>query len=290
MRRSGELVISREADGPLLDYAESTGGAVLSRDRFLDKRRERHWIPERYFTWDVVDGALLIRRQPPRNTQGYDISRKIEQKLIQGSGIDDLNHPAVRRRWACESNPACLTRESSPEVLLVLPKLIGNVPVCPVCMKPVRDLGPRPAEAEIKVQVDGEDVARFTLKQGAATAFGRLTLPDTSALAGMAAAGAFDDVGRTHAQLRMIGRRLAVRPIDGRHHVWVRPWDSKRRRFQRERKLPDADDFTGVGLRDVLQIGEHVDLVRSGRSIAEAAELGEPVEAPSWRVRKTADS
>ena len=287
MQRAGGLFVHSQADAPLLNHAEAHDGSVLSRDRFLDARRDRPWVPERFFTWEV-EKSLQIVRLASRNTQPFDISRKLEQKLARAQGLPDLRHPAARRRWACVSEVACLTRESAPAFLRVLPVLEGDSTLCPGCRQPLRDLGMRPSEAELKVIVDDRDLARFTVRQGERVAFGRLLLPNTAELAELAREGAFAGVGRVHADLRISGKRLAVRPVDDRHVVSVLPWDAAKRRFGRERRLRHAEGFTAIGLRDSLLIGDQLEIVRSGRSIAEAEELSRASDdTAAWRSQST---
>lgn len=288
MGRAGELELLPEADEPLLDYAQANGGCVLSRDRFLAERPGRTWVPERFFTWEVLEEEVQIVRQPSRNTQPFDISRRVEQKLARSRGFRDLKRPALSKRWACTSDVPCLTRELSPSCLRVLPLREGELILCPGCRRPLLDLGPRPNEAELKLVVDDEVLARFTIRQGQQIAFGRLTLPDTAKLARLAEKGVFAGLGRVHAHLRMADSRLAVRPVDDRHRVKLSRWSAKRRRFTRGREIRHADGFTAIAPRDVLLIGNRLELVRSGRSIAEAEELAAVNDLAPWRVNGTA--
>lgn len=287
LARTGELLLLPEADEPLLDYAEAHGGTVLSRDRFLAERPGRKWVRERFYSWEMGAEEVRIVRQPSRNTQPFDISRRVEQKLARTNGLRDLRRPAARKRWACTSSLPCLTRESSPDFLRVLPLRENGQILCPYCKEPLLDLGPRPAEAELKLVVDDKELARFTIRQGQRVAFGRLILPDTAKLAELAQKGVFGGLGRVHADLRMADSRLAVRPVDDRHRVKIRPWNAKRRRFEREREVRHASGFTPVELRDILLIGDRLELVRSGRSIAEAEELGGRQDAAPWRLSGT---
>jgi len=288
MARAGKLELLPEADEPLLDYAEAHGGCVLSRDRFLAERPGRSWVPERFFTWEMGAEGVRIGRQASRNTQPFDISRRVEQKLARARGFRDLRRPALSKRWACASDIPCLTRELSPNFLRVLPLREGELILCPGCRQPLLDLGPRPSEAELKLVVDDETLARFTIRQGQQVAFGRLSLPDTAELARLAQKGVFTRLGRVHAHLRMADRQLAVRPIDDRHRVEISRWDQKRRRHKRGREIRHADGFTPVELRDVLLIGDRLELMRSGRSIAEARELHGGIGLAPWRVGGTA--
>lgn len=287
MKRAGELQVKPEADEPLLDHAETHGGSVLSRDRFLAERPGRSWVPERFFTWEIDDDEVRIVRQASQNTQPFDISRKVEQKLARASGFPDFRHRAAGRRWACVSEVACLTRESSPESLQVLPVLEGEIALCPGCRHPLHELGVRPSEAELKLVVDDDTLARFTIRQGERIAFGRLILPNTAKLAELAQKGVFAGLGRVHADLRIAGKQLAVQPVDDRHRVKVLRWNSKKRRFEREREIRHDDGFTAIGTRDTLVVGDRIELVRSGRSIAEAEELTDPNDGASWRSRGT---
>jgi hypothetical protein len=146
----------------------------------------------------------------------------------------------------------------------------------------------RPDEAELKLLFDDGLLGKFTIRQGETIAFGRQAMPDSAELSELARKGAFAKVGRVHAHLQILGRRLAVRPAETRYRVWVRPWDSHRRRFERKRQLPHTD-FTAIGLRDVLLIDDRLTLVRSGRSVAEAEELTPGDQSAEWRVRRTDD-
>jgi hypothetical protein len=290
MSRSGQLVLLPEADEPLLDYAEENDGAVLSRDRFLAERRGRVWVRERFFTWEASNGRVRIVRQASRNTQSFDISRRVEQKLARERGFRNLQHAAVGRRWACTSEAPCRIRELSPDFLRVPPLREGGQILCPCCREQLLDLGPRPNEAEMKLVVEEDTLARFTIRQGQQVAFGRLILPDTAKLAELAQRGIFAGLGRIHAHLRMADSQLAIRPVDDRHRVKVRRWNAKRRRFKRAGELRHASGFTAIAPRDVLLLGDRLELVRSGRSIAEAEELSDHPGKEPWRLRGTAQT
>jgi hypothetical protein len=290
LRRAGELELVPEADEPLLDYIEAHNGCVLSRDRFLAERPGRTWVPERFFTWDVTDEGVRVMRQPSRNTQPFDISRRVEQKLARERGFRDLRRPALSKRWACGSGLPCLTRELAPDFLRVLPIREGDRILCPGCREPLLDLGPRPSEAELKLVVDDSTLARFTIRQGQRLAFGRLVLPDTADLADWARAGAFAGLGRIHVNLQMEDAQLSLRPVDDRHRVEIRRWNGKRRRFGRGQEIRCADGFTPVGVRDIVLLADRLELVRSGRSIAEAEELGRADDVAAWRLAGTTPS
>jgi hypothetical protein len=289
LRRERLLRYSRKgADELLLDHAEEHGGCVLSRDRFLDHRRTRVWRPERFYTWHVEAGEVRIIRQPSRNTQSFDISRKEEQQLTRARGIS-LDHPAARQRWTCASEVPCVTREASPEELRTVPLLEEGRPLCPGCRQPLRYLGPRHSEAELKLLVDGKPVVRFTLRQGETVTFGRLRLPDTVRLAELARDGAFSDLGREHVHLQMSGKRVAARPVDERHEVRAYAWNSRRRQFGRGKVIRHEDGFTPTGIRDILGIGKRLELVRSGRSIAQAEALPAAEGKTGWHGVRTVD-
>ena len=297
MQASGELQVVpvRRADDVLLDWAQQHGACVLSDDGFRDKRRDGRpawlWNPQRFFAWEVRDGAVRIVPRASRGTRSFDISRAIEQKAIRAAGITKARRDVLSRRWACTSDVPCVTRQMTPDVIQVLPAILDGVPCCPGCGAPLQDRGARVPEAELKVAVDGETQARFTLRQGRPLTFGRLTLPDTPAFAALASDGAFDGVGRRHVELRREVDDVYARPVDDRHAVRVRPWDKQGKRFGRERELP-ATGFTAVGLHDRLLLGEHVSLRRSGRSIAEAAETAElaaDADAAPWQRAGTGE-
>jgi len=292
MQATGALhvVPTRRADDVLLDHAEEHGACVLSDDGFRDKRRDGRpawfWGPERFFVWEVHEDSVRIVPRPSRGTRSFDISRAIEQKAIRAAGITRAHRDLLDRRWACASELPCVTRQMTPDVLQVLPLVRDGVPCCPGCGAPLQDRGERVPEAEFKVAVDGQTQARFVLRQGRPLIFGRLTLPDTPALAALAGEGAFDGVGRRHVELRREVDDVHARPVDDRHAVRLRPWDRQDKRFGRERAL-SATGFTALGLRDELLLGAHVTLRRSGRSIADADELRRL--GGLWRIKATHD-
>lgn len=287
LRRQGSLWIrSRDADDLLLDMAEDKGGCVLSKDRFLDKRRGRRWNEDRFYSWSMRGNAIRVGRRPSQNTQPYDISRKEEQKLARLRGIDDLRHPALRRRWACVSEAACETRDATPEFLEVLPALDHITPVCPGCGHPLEDRGTRPNRAELKLVFDEVELARFSLTQGETIPFGRTMMPQSGKVVALGRKGKLSDIGREHVHVRLVGKRVAARPADDGHPVWVHRWDSDRRRFDRRVQLHPGR-FTAVGLRDILLVGERLELHRSGRSIVEAQSLGDPEADESWQAWRT---
>lgn len=288
MKRRRELSVKRRgADDLLLDTAEELGACVLSRERFLDKRRGREWVDARFYSWIEEDGFIRIWPRPSRNTQSFDISRKEEQKLARSLGFLDLRHPAARRRWVCVSEVPCATRAATPEYLQALPLLRGSVALCPGCHQPLHNDGVRPEQAELKLVVDKTELARFTLTQGKQIAFGRAMMPNSPKLAQLGWKGTFADVGRIHADLRLSESRVAIRPVDEDHLVAIRRWDSSKRRYRRDQRLRASDGFTKVGLRDVIVLGRRLELIRSGRSIAEAHGLGEATEGDKWRVGGT---
>ncbi len=287
MERRGELTVCPVADDVLLSYAEEHDGCVLSRDRFLAERPGRAWKHERLFTWNVDGAGVRIIEQPSRNTQPFDISRAVEWKLSRSRGFPGLDHAAVRQRWRCVSTDPCLTRETTPAELKVLPILRDDVALCPGCEQPLQALGERPFAVELKVMYDEIPVTRFSLEQGEEVAFGRLRMPDTAKLAELAGRGAFAGIGRAHADLRIVDRRLEVRPVDERHRVDVIAWDARRRRFLKPRALHHGD-FSSIAPRDVLLLGGRLELVRSGRSIAEAEGLSTGADVATWRRRSTA--
>lgn len=288
MESRGDLTVCPVADDVLLTYAEEHGGCVLSRDRFLAERPGRAWKRERFFTWKIDGGGVRIIEQPSRNTQPFDISRAAEWKLSRSRGFSGLDHEVLRQRWRCDSTVPCLTRETTPVELKVLPILRDGAALCPGCEQPLRPLGERTFAAELKVMYEDVPITRFSLEQGEELAFGRLTMPDTAKLAELAEKGVFAGIGRAHADLRMVDKRLEVQPVDHRHRIDVVVWDARKRQFLRPRAIHHGDGFTAIAPRDVLLLGGKLELMRSGRSIAEAEGLSAGDDVATWRRRSTA--
>lgn len=112
-------------------------------------------------------------------------------------------------------------------------------------------------------------------------------MPDSLLLVELGEKGALTDIGRAHAELRIVGKHLAVRPVDEQHQVWIRRWRRRARLPLGERRLRHGDDFTPVDLRDTLILGKRLELRRSGRSIAEAEALATVDASASWRKAGT---
>lgn len=292
MEADGRLRVEREADDPLLDAAERTGscvlgGSVLSRDRFLDKRRGREWVPERFFEWEIQDGVVRIVRKRSRNTQPFDLSRAIEQKAARANGLKHPRNPLLRRRWICESGKSCFTCEVAPEGVEALPVLRDGVLLCPGCRQPLRDGGERPPEAALKLLIDDRVLLHFTLQAGAPVSFGRLVLPDGERFAALARRGGFDGLGREHAELVVDDDGMAIRPLGASYRLRICRWDARRRRYLRPRTVRDTTSFTRVAPRDALWLAKHVVLIRSGRSIAWAEQLSRAAEPGAWQLGPT---
>lgn len=285
MRRAGELEVGGNVDDSLLSDAEKHGGCVLAKERPLDAKRGLSAAPAQDFTWAVGDKGVRIARRAPY-AQPVDTSHLAVPEPTDIHSLPDLRDAAVRNRWRCVSKAPCLTRELSPDFLRVLPRIEGDQILCPGCWRPLRPIDQRPNEAELRVLIDDDTVARFTVGPADEVTFGKLALPDTAELAELDRKGAFSGVGRVHAQLRMDGDRVAVRPVDDDHPVAVRRWNPRRRRLGRERELRHGDGFTPLELRDALVIGKRLELVRSHRSITEAEELRRGDDA-YWRLHTT---
>jgi hypothetical protein len=294
MRQAGELEVSSAAADLLLAHAAGNDGCLLAGERLFGTYRGRSSRPERNFTWAVgEEGVRAFGEEGVRIVRAGDAGGRFPFAAPAPSGatsdagsLADLRKTAVRERWQCASDVPCLTRETSPDFLRVLPLIEREAILCPGCRQPPRPLGKRPDEAELQVAFGDETVARFVLGADDEIAFGRLMFPETARLYELARERAFTDVGKVHAQLRMDGDRVAVRPVDARHPVAMRRWSPRWRRLGRERELRHGDGFVPLEPRDRLLVGKRLELFRSPRSIAEAEELRRGDDS-YWRLHTT---
>jgi hypothetical protein len=288
LKDSGEVITATVADGIILDLARDKGLHVITHDHYVDHRDTHPWIeehPDRFHRWETVDGEVRIIPLgiTPRSAQ--DISMARELKDLRRTRLDTRN-PAHRRilhtRWQC-ANTSCSQAATWQGQLLMWPVLsLSGEAMCPVCDRPLEDLGLRAQLFEVVVaeRASQAEIMRFPLEADVPVIVGRGTLqgidlspPALASLAGLAHEvpdsfhEAVSRVSRLHLLMRIeavsnVNWRLAVIDLDSRNHTEVERWQGSG--YQAAREVP-SDKETYLSAKDRLILAGTVQLRLSGK-------------------------
>ncbi|MEU6019015.1 FHA domain-containing protein [Streptomyces sp. NPDC047515] len=169
-----------DADERLLELCEYTGIPVITGDRFRGNREERPWlqgntddflepVPARHGTVRLVPVDLGV-------ASALDISRKLEEDALKKMGLlgprRTPRFDVVSRNWRCEEG-RCTLYDTHKGTAALLPRMVRGVPHCQSHGRPLLDDGPRTATVQLKLLVEGELKARFTLEDGSTVKVGR---------------------------------------------------------------------------------------------------------------------
>ncbi|MDV8065579.1 FHA domain-containing protein [Rhodococcus sp. IEGM 1366] len=166
------------ADEIILDYAERNNAVVISRDQFVDHRRQHPWIiddPARFVK--PINNGDKIEFVPSgiKFESHHAISMMIERKELQQLGIDLRGHRAIlNTHWRCK-NSLCL-QSKLWNVLLLWPAVDeSGTACCPTCRQALDPLGPRPrARQLIAFSADSDvELFRFPVEFGLPIVLGR---------------------------------------------------------------------------------------------------------------------
>lgn len=284
--RSGLVrAVPGAADAEILRWAEASGAAVLSRDRFVGHRRQHPWIQgatDRFFRWERADSGDVRVVAADMGTAGkYSISRGEETDFLKGRGLDprrESDRELLAHAYRC-TNPGCLTAKFSPDRLLVPPAKSERQPVCPGCKQPLEDLGPRPRAVELVIEHGEGELARKLLEEGSEITLGRSDLPRPS---DEQTAQAVGRVSRSHLQVHIERSQLRIRDLESRNGTTVCRWDSVARSHSDPVKVAAGEQIE-LGHRDVALLGGAVRLRRSGQQFATGVtgSAGKPAGDPT---------
>jgi hypothetical protein len=176
----GDITVQPVADVEILALARKHGLHILTRDHYLDHRRNHPWIensPGRFHRWEFDHGIvnivpLGITSRPPQ-----DLSRAVEIKDLQQLRLDPRNpryRTVIETRWQC-TDTHCPENAHWQGQLLVMPKVTAHgEPRCPTCGGQLADLGRRERLHEIVVEErSGAEIMRFPVEAGSAVVIGR---------------------------------------------------------------------------------------------------------------------
>jgi hypothetical protein len=179
--KAGKLITRPTADATILALANDQNLHVITRDHYLDSRREHPWIetsPYRFHQWQVQGRTLRIVPLGITASEPHEIERAIETKTLQRSRLDPRNpryRSILETRWQCR-NTLCPEAAHWQGHLLVLPLVTSNGhALCPTCDEPLADLGRRPRVHEIVVEdrMSGAEIMRFPLEADTPVVVGR---------------------------------------------------------------------------------------------------------------------
>lgn len=269
-KNSGLILVAEKADVPLLQLAEETGLPVISGDRFGGHRREFPWLDG---SVDAVlepyagrPGQVALRHVTLGKLADWNESAREEHDLLVQQGLSQRTE-VLGRYWSCPE-PRCPRHDPARSRFVLLPRARGERLVCDQHGLEMRDAGPRPRVAQLKLMLNGRERHRFSVIQGRPVKVGRSREGiDVSPFADEAAASR---VSRKHLEFRLDASRLTVTDMSRRGTVLVRR-DGTRLEFK------DATRPFLVG--DRAQIAPGLEIIRSGRRYP--SEL--PYSAPDRR-------
>ena len=268
---SGLILVEGKADVPLLRMAEETGLPIITSDRFVGHRREFPWLDGRD---DAVlepragrHGDVFLRHLTLDSKPGWDESRQMERDLLVQQGLS-RRVEVLGRYWSCPE-PRCPRHDPVRSPFVLLPRARGGRLVCDLHGLEMRDLGPRPRSAQLKVMRNGQERHRFTVGQGQPVTVGRL--PEGIDLSPFLDEDDRLQVSRRHLRFELDADRLMVTDMS-RHGTVLILRDGTRVDFRNA-----TSAFT---LGDRAQVLPGLEIIRSGRMYP--AELPHSGGFPAW--------
>ncbi|MEV0575730.1 FHA domain-containing protein [Streptomyces sp. NPDC050392] len=215
--REGLVEELPDADERLLELCEYTGIPVITGDRFRGERLDRPWLQGN--TDDFLepvparDGTVRLVPVDMGVASALDISMKMEEDALKKMGLLKGRSPrfdVVNRNWRCEDRRCSLydTRKGSAALL---PRIIAGVPHCQSHGGRLLDDGPRTATVQLKLLVEGDVKARFTLEDGSTVAVGRAPGEGGIGLLGLLPEQSTAGLSRIHVELRVNGGIVQAR-------------------------------------------------------------------------------
>ncbi|OLT36425.1 hypothetical protein BJF84_10430 [Rhodococcus sp. CUA-806] len=168
-----ELILLRASSEPDM--------VVVSRDQFMDHRKEHPWIteqPHRFMKPVTRSGSVHLVPSGIRFEPHQAVSRMVEAKEFKRLGIDLNAHGNIMgSHWKCV-NSRCLQSQLW-DMLLLWPAVDQSGHArCPTCTEPLTAAGPRPTTRQLIVfdSATKQEVLRFPVQQGTPLIVGRSAL------------------------------------------------------------------------------------------------------------------
>lgn len=254
--KSGLILVAGKADVPLLQIAEETGLPIITGDRFRGHRREFRWLDG---SDDAVlephadrSGQVTLRHVTLDQLPGWDESLQEERDLLVQQGLS-RKVEVLGQYWSCPE-PRCPRHDPARSRFVLLPRARGDRLVCDQHGLEMRDMGPRPRVAQLKIMRHGREQHRFSVTQGKPVSIGRS--PDGIDLTPFLDEAVARRVSRRHLEFNLDAYRLTVTDTS-RHGTVLVLRDGTRLDFHQATRA-----FT-VG--DRAQITPGLEIIRSGR-------------------------
>lgn len=272
-----------DADDRLLELCAYTGIPVITGDRFRGHRESHPWIQGNTddFLEPVRAGGGKVGLVPVDMgvASALDISRKMEEDALKKMGLLGPHRTprfdVVSRNWRC-TDRRCTLYDTHKGSAALLPRVLRGVPHCQSHGTPLVDDGPRTATVQLKLLVEGDVKARFTLEDGTTVKVGRAPGEGGISLHDLVPEHRTAGLSRAHVELRVTGGIVHVRD----HSTYGTRWRSTAGRSGPGpwKKLGTTERQYHGG--DELRLVEGVVLARSGRRF--------PTElAQEWQRRRT---
>jgi FHA domain len=255
--KSGLILVTGKADVPLLRIAGETGLPIITRDRFGGHRSEFPWlngsddaILEPYA---ARNGQVALRHVTLTPLSQWDESEKQELDLLVQQGLS-RRVEALGRYWSCPET-RCPRHDPAHSRFVLLPLARNGRLVCDQHGLEMKDLGPRPRVAQLKIMLCGQERHRFSVAQGEAVTVGRSPERNVD-LTPFLDETASRRVSREHLRFDLDPDRLTVTDLS-RHGTVLILRDGGRLDFHQ-----NTHPFT---IGDRAQITSSLEIIRSGR-------------------------
>lgn len=250
------------ADGSILEFAEATGCAVVSLDKFTDWRKTHPWIQgstDRFVGWSKGPSGEVQAYFRSMSILADDVaSRNEENRFFKDSGFDTKSreHEAViGRMYRCD-NSQCEQHQLNPHFLIGPPRKDRrrNCYVCHACGVEVTDVGEVGRVTQLKIDIPSSgSTGRFTIYQGQGTRVGRNTL-----LASLDNRSPMDDemlqrVSREHITIRSEGPIVMVADLGSTNGTTLQQFHRSSRLLSEPARL-EKNQAVQLNPNDVLTL------------------------------------
>jgi pSer/pThr/pTyr-binding forkhead associated (FHA) protein len=268
--------VDGDADAVVLREAREANACIISRDRFVDYRRQHDWIDDNdtlFYDWTrTAAGAHVKQRNMGRHT-GFSISRAAERTMLKERGLLDRSRGRERvrqtlldRRYVCD-NPMCLAAKLTPDDVGIPQRRRDGAPACPGCGKDVVDAGARLAGVQLRlITDDSEQRLQVTTSQSLELGRGQTT-PDGLDPSLVLPAEDRCRISRQHLLLEFDGQHLVVTDLGSTGGTGLMRWDGAAEATAAPVPLT-ANEPVRLNSRDEVVLSGVIRIAHSGQRFA----------------------